>query len=218
MKNTFAVTMTLLLALTIGGSIAGYNIATKSHHEEAAAHGEGKGTEKGTDATTSGAAGSKDSTAETSQENTTTQSAEAGAQDGEPNPQANTNASTATDGVNNAGSTSNGNDNEPGTTGNTPENMAAAQPDTNKASASGDADAGKEKFAGTCAGCHGANAEGGVGPALNIVKDWSLEDFTTALRQGRAPNKTLSPVMPRFVATQVSDQDISNIHEYLKGL
>ncbi|MHA0033572.1 c-type cytochrome [Deinococcus sp. PESE-38] len=38
--------------------------------------------------------------------------------------------------------------------------MAAAQPDTNKASASGDADAGKEKFAGTCAGCHGANAEG----------------------------------------------------------
>ncbi|BDP42183.1 hypothetical protein DAETH_21520 [Deinococcus aetherius] len=34
MKNTFAVTMTLLLALTLGGSIAGYRIATTPHHEE----------------------------------------------------------------------------------------------------------------------------------------------------------------------------------------
>ena len=131
---------------------------------------------------------------------------------------ASTDTSNATDGVNNSGSASNGNNNEPGTTGNTPENMAAAQTDTNKASASGDAAAGKEKFAGNCAGCHGANAEGGVGPALAVVKDWSLEDFTTALPQGRAPNKTLSTVMPRFVATQVSDQDIANIHEYLKSL
>ncbi|MEF2278562.1 c-type cytochrome [Deinococcus sp. YIM 134068] len=34
MKNTFAVTMTLLLALTLGGSYAGYRIATTPHHEE----------------------------------------------------------------------------------------------------------------------------------------------------------------------------------------
>ncbi|MBB5233548.1 hypothetical protein [Deinococcus budaensis] len=40
MKNTFAVTMTLLLALTLGGSIAGYRIATTPHHaEEEAAKG-----------------------------------------------------------------------------------------------------------------------------------------------------------------------------------
>ena len=218
MKNTFAVTMTLLLALTIGGSLAGYRIATTPHHEAGAAHGEEKGAEKGTDATHAGQPGTEDSTAETSQEHTTTESAEAGATPGEPNPEANTDSSEATDGVNNAGSTSNGNDNEPGTTGNTPENMAAAQPDNNKASAGGDTAAGGEKYAATCAGCHGANAEGGVGPALNVVKDWSLEDFSTALRQGRTPEKTLSPVMPRFVATQVSDQDIANIHEYLKGL
>ncbi|KEF34455.1 hypothetical protein RDMS_07350 [Deinococcus sp. RL] len=32
MKNTFAVTMTLLLAFTLGGSYAGYRIATASHH------------------------------------------------------------------------------------------------------------------------------------------------------------------------------------------
>lgn len=36
MKNTFAVTMTLLLALTLGGSFAGYRIATTPHHEEGA--------------------------------------------------------------------------------------------------------------------------------------------------------------------------------------
>lgn len=40
MKNTFAVTMTLLLALTLGGSIAGYRLATTPHHaEEEAAKG-----------------------------------------------------------------------------------------------------------------------------------------------------------------------------------
>ena len=43
MKNTFAVTMTLLLALTIGGSVVGYNIATTPHHSEKGGHGEEKG-------------------------------------------------------------------------------------------------------------------------------------------------------------------------------
>lgn len=46
MKNTFAVTMTLLLALTLGGSYAGYRIATTPHHaeeEEAKAGAEGIG-------------------------------------------------------------------------------------------------------------------------------------------------------------------------------
>ncbi|WP_339095322.1 c-type cytochrome [Deinococcus sp. VB142] len=203
MKNTFAVTMTLLLALTIGGSIAGYRIATTPQHEASAAHG-AKGGEEG---------------AATTHDATTTESPAAEEATGtEATPTANTDTSTATDGVNNAGSTSDTNDNEPGTTGNTPENMAAAQADTNAASADGDAAAGAEKYAASCAGCHGANAEGGVGPALAVVKDWSLEDFTTALREGRAPGKTLSPVMPRFVATQVSDQDIANIQAHLKGL
>jgi mono/diheme cytochrome c family protein len=39
MKNTFAVTMTLLLALTLGGSIAGYRLATAPNAEEAAKGG-----------------------------------------------------------------------------------------------------------------------------------------------------------------------------------
>ncbi|WP_199776982.1 hypothetical protein [Deinococcus sp. NW-56] len=46
MKNTFAVTMTLLLALTLGGSYAGYRIATTPHNaeeEEAKAGAEGIG-------------------------------------------------------------------------------------------------------------------------------------------------------------------------------
>lgn len=197
-KNTFAVTTTLLLLLTVGGSIAGYKAATKPHHAEAAHEGEAAASQ----AAAEGAAATK---------------AEAPAADPEA-AQPTAEATDATDGVNNAGSNTDGNTNEPGTTGNRPEDMAAAQPDTNAASATGDAAAGAEKFAGTCAGCHGANAEGGVGPALNVVKDWSVEDFTTALREGRSPSKTLSAVMPRFVATQVSDQDITNILAHLKGL
>ena len=197
MKNTFAVTMTLLLALTIGGSLAGYRIATTPHHAESAAHGAEGAASTSHDATTTESAAGQETGAEAT---------------------ASTDTSTATDGVNNAGSKTDGNDNEPGTTGNTPENMAAAQTDTNAASADGDAAAGAEKYTASCAGCHGPNAEGGVGPALAVVKDWSLEDFTTAVREGRAPEKTLSPVMPRFVATQVSDQDIANIQAHLKGL
>ena len=36
MKNTFAVTITLLLALTLAGSVTGYRIATTPHEEKAA--------------------------------------------------------------------------------------------------------------------------------------------------------------------------------------
>ena len=71
------------------------------------------------------------------------------------------------------------------------------------------------------AGCHGQAAAGGIGPALRgeiNPGNWTVEQLTTTLREGRAPNKTLGQVMPRFTATQVSDQDIANLHAYFKTL
>lgn len=117
--------------------------------------------------------------------------------------------------TNNAGTAGVDNANAAGATGNAPEDTAAAAKATSPA---GDSAAGQTKFAGTCAGCHGANAEGGVGPALNVTKDWTDQQFLTALREGRSPEKNLSAVMPKFNSAQVTDAEAANIHAYLKSL
>lgn len=163
MKNTFAVTMTLLLAFTLGGSIIGFNKAT--HKEEAAT-----------------------TPAETS--------------------------------------TAEGNDLTPGAkpegaTGEAPaETAAAATAASAKPASAGDVAAGEKAFtAATCVGCHGAKAAGGVGPALpKVVNGWTDEQFASAVREGKAPEKTLQAMMPHFAAAQVSDADLVNIHAYLKSL
>lgn len=217
MKNIFVVIMMLLLVLIIGGFIVGYNIVIKLYYEEVVVYGEGKGIEKGIDVIISGVVGSKDSIVEISQENMIIQSVEVGVQDGEFNFEVNINVSMVIDGVNNVGSISNGNDNEFGIIGNIFENMVVVQFDINKVSVSGDVDVGKEKFVGICVGCYGVNVEGGVGLVLNIVKDWSFEDFIIVLCQGCVFNKIFSLVMFCFVVIQVSDQDIFNIYEYFKG-
>lgn len=180
MKNTFAVTMTLLLALTLGGSYLGYHIAT--HPAEAHAEGAAAGAAEGT-----AAAGA-------------TAGAAAGAAAGT---------------TNNAGTPAVDNTNAAGATGNQPAHTAATAEATAPA---GDAAAGKEKFTATCAGCHGANAEGGVGPALKVTNTWTDAQFHTAIREGRAPDKTLSAMMPHFSTTQVTDADIANIHAFIKSL
>lgn len=95
---------------------------------------------------------------------------------------------------------------------------AAAAATTAAPAAEGDSAAGKEKFTANCAGCHGANAEGGVGPALKIAKDWSLEQLTAAVREGKAPDKTLAAMMPHFTTAQLSDADLTNIHAFIKSL
>lgn len=177
MKNTFAVTMTLLLALTLGGSYLGYHIATHpaEGHAEGAAHGAAEGA-----------------------------TAAAGAAEG-----------SAAGTTNNAGTAGVDNTNAAGSTGNQPARTAATAEATAPA---GDAAAGKEKFAGTCAGCHGANAEGGVGPALKVTNTWTEAEFHAAVREGRAPDKTLSAMMPHFPTNQVTDADIANIHAFIKSL
>lgn len=82
----------------------------------------------------------------------------------------------------------------------------------------GSAEAGQQFFGGSCAGCHGAEGQGGVGPALNQAATWSDAEFTTALREGRTPEKELSPVMPRFTEAQLSAQQVADVHAYVKSL
>ncbi|SEJ73026.1 Cytochrome C oxidase, cbb3-type, subunit III [Deinococcus reticulitermitis] len=245
MKNTFAVTMTLLLALTLGGSFAGYRIATASHHAEGAAEGEAKGAAgaQGEQGNVPGQVKSEEapsaqraSTGSDTQGQTTgnvRQQETGGTQSGEngvvinsggadPSGRTSNEGSDATDGTNNAGSGTASIDNTAGATGNTNANRAAAGEDNNDASAQGDAAAGEAKFAANCAACHGqGGVGGGVGPAINTPdgpKAWSLEEFTLTLREGRTPTKTLNAVMPRYVATQITDQEIANLHAYIKGL
>lgn len=80
------------------------------------------------------------------------------------------------------------------------------------------AEAGKTVYAGTCAGCHGTEGQGGVGPKLDMTKTWSDAEFTAAVREGKAPEKELSPVMPRFAEAQLSAQQIADVHAHLKTL
>lgn len=82
---------------------------------------------------------------------------------------------------------------------------------------------GQALYASNCTGCHGAKAEGAVGPALATAAGWSAAEFKKAVMEGIAPTKTLSPVMPHFGTTGLdgapaTDEQVNAIHEYLASL
>ena len=79
----------------------------------------------------------------------------------------------------------------------------------------GDAAAGKTTFA-TCVGCHGANAEGGVGPKL---AGQSAVDIVSKLNDYKA-GKQVGPMtsMMAPMAAGLSDADIANIAAYTASL
>ncbi|MDC1437007.1 cytochrome c, partial [Gammaproteobacteria bacterium] len=92
--------------------------------------------------------------------------------------------------------------------------------------------------AGNCMSCHtngddspfagGLEFETPFGTvySTNITSDpetgigqWSLEDFTNAMRHGEAPDGTnLYPVFPYTAFAKVSDEDIVAIYTYLKTI
>lgn len=85
----------------------------------------------------------------------------------------------------------------------------------------GDVGAGQTIYASNCAGCHGANGQGGFGPSLVTAdgpKSWTLAQFTTTLREGKTPERELAPTMPRFSEQQLSDAQIADLHAYIKSL
>lgn len=78
----------------------------------------------------------------------------------------------------------------------------------------GDATAGQRAFAAQCSSCHpGANA--GIGPALygpQFAERYPDDGpLAAVIRQGKGG-------MPAFAPDQISDQDLSNIVAYLRGL
>lgn len=83
---------------------------------------------------------------------------------------------------------------------------------------------GQALYATSCAGCHGAQAQGGVGPGLKDSAAWSDAEFREAVLHGKAPGgRELAPVMPRFADTGLdgapaTDEQIDAIHAYIKGL
>lgn len=278
MKNTFAVTMTLLLALTLGGSYAGYRIATTPHHPENVAEEAHGGAE--TSSTMAGAPGddvvSNQEAAVNAGEaeplaapggtgpnsvqnqNVNNLQAEAGGLNagvsgtvpqtglaaGGENPtgentevatgeQADEGAERSEEGVSSdptASPTAQGTeDTELGQTGasNTEKAVAGSPGASNSQAAevasatNGDTGQGQEKFTASCAGCHGAQAQGGLGPALNGATGsgtWTVSEFERAVREGHAPDRELAPTMPRFTEAQLSDEDLMDIYAYLKSL
>ncbi|MBI2864990.1 MAG: c-type cytochrome [Chloroflexi bacterium] len=74
----------------------------------------------------------------------------------------------------------------------------------------GDATAGKALFAAKgCAACHGAEAQGGLGPNLKTPKR-EANLVTTTMRSGRG-------LMPAFTQAQVSDAELQNITAFLQA-
>jgi mono/diheme cytochrome c family protein len=77
-----------------------------------------------------------------------------------------------------------------------------------------DAAAGKKVWdAKLCKNCHGANAEGGFGPALGSLAR-NAKTLDDVKKQVRDPFRN----MPAFSADQISDADLADLVDYIKTL
>ena len=81
------------------------------------------------------------------------------------------------------------------------------------AAGAGDAAAGKEAFQEHCSICHGAGAQGFIGPYIAGV-NWGTSGLQTIVRVGIGGYGS----MPAFNADAVTDKDIANIVAYLATL
>lgn len=82
---------------------------------------------------------------------------------------------------------------------------------------------GRSLYASNCAGCHGSQGEGGMGPALAASVAWKNEEFANAVLEGKTSQKELSPVMPRFASIGLDGEaataeQMKSIQEYLASL
>ncbi|CAM3052121.1 hypothetical protein DERA104750_11965 [Deinococcus radiodurans] len=48
--------------------------------------------------------------------------------------------------------------------------------------------------------------------------EWDDTQFTAALREGKAPDRELNTIMPRFTEAQLSAQQVADVHAYIKTL
>lgn len=80
-------------------------------------------------------------------------------------------------------------------------------------------------FGSNCAGCHGAQAQGGAGPKLSgEVGHWTAPQFAKAVLDGQDPEgKALAPLMPHFRTAGFdgvppTDAQLDAVQAFLKGL
>ncbi|BBP43700.1 c-type cytochrome [Thiosulfativibrio zosterae] len=73
-----------------------------------------------------------------------------------------------------------------------------------------------EKVYATCVGCHGAAGEGGVGPKLQGQTVADLAQKLQVYKAGKEIGPMSSMMIPN--ATQLSDQDITLVSEYIATL
>ena len=81
------------------------------------------------------------------------------------------------------------------------------------AQAQGNAEAGEQLWAGNaieCSNCHGEEGEGGFGPDL-AGRRLSVEQFRRAVRRPWG-------IMPAYIDTQISDQDMADLVAYFDSL
>lgn len=83
------------------------------------------------------------------------------------------------------------------------------------AAQAGDATAGQASYA-TCIGCHGAAAEGGVGPKLSGQATTDIVAKLQAYKAGEQVGPMTSMMAP--MAAGLSDADMANIAAYVSGL
>lgn len=220
MKSTYALAMTALLLLGIGGSVAGYRAAVNkvTAHEAHAEAGAGEHAEGGDKAAAGGAAAGGEGAAGASktatQEGSGAETETSTPGQGEPDtaaPEDGAQQDQLTEGELAAKEES-----DAATT--TQQDVTDANA-TAAATATGDAAAGQQFFAGSCAGCHGAEGQGGIGPAMNAhATGWSQPEFAQTLREGLSPRGELAATMPRFSEEQLSDADLNNIYAWVQTL
>ncbi len=85
--------------------------------------------------------------------------------------------------------------------------------------------AGEEVYSGTCASCHGANLEGGVGLPLDgsqFVIDSTEEELVAFVNQGRAAsdpdNQTGNDMPAKGGNPSLTDEDIAAVVTYIKSV
>ncbi|WP_321326745.1 c-type cytochrome [Thiomicrorhabdus sp.] len=83
------------------------------------------------------------------------------------------------------------------------------------AQAAGDATAGQATFA-TCVGCHGAAAEGGVGPKLAGLPATEIISKLHAYKAGEQVGPMTSMMAP--MAAGLSEADMENVAAYVSSL
>lgn len=99
----------------------------------------------------------------------------------------------------------------------TTKTTTTGNPTTTTGGSAGDVTAGKKVFSATCAGCHGADATGGHGPAIKgnqFVQSKSESELAAFIKTGR-PDKGMPP---KGGNSSLTDNDVANVAAYEKSL